>query len=68
MSHSDYHKLIARGRKAGLKTTELYQAISARRPEAGDQGPGQADGNGFVSGYDQTGQHVYRPFGTDPRP
>jgi hypothetical protein len=68
MSHSDYHTLIARGRKAGLRTSELYQAISARRPEEGDQGFGRADGNGFVSDYSQTGQRVYRPFGPYPRP
>jgi hypothetical protein len=29
---------------------------------------GQADGNGFVSGFNQQGQRVYRPLGGYPRP
>ncbi|HKI33169.1 MAG TPA: hypothetical protein VKA46_15060 [Gemmataceae bacterium] len=61
MSHSDYRTLIDRGRKAGLRTSELYQAMAARPPETTEQNPGQADGNGFVSGYDQGGHRIYRP-------
>ena len=53
--------LIHRGRKAGLGTHELYTALATRPPEAGDQAPGQADGNGFVPEFDETGQRVYRP-------
>jgi hypothetical protein len=30
----DYRTLITLGRKAGLQTSELYQALSARRPVA----------------------------------
>jgi hypothetical protein len=60
MGHTDYRTLIDRGRKAGLNTRELYQAIAARRPEE-DRLPGQTDGNGYVSGYNQAGQRVYRP-------
>ena len=57
MSHSDYQRMIDRGRKAGLGTRELYSALGARRPEAGDQ----QDGNGYVPGFGRNGQHVYRP-------
>ena len=57
----DYRTLITLGRKAGLQTSELYQALSARRPEAGDQAPGQTDGNGFVSTYGMNGQRVFLP-------
>jgi hypothetical protein len=44
----------------------MYQAIATRPPEAGDYALGQADGNGFVLGYNQAGQRVYRPTGTAP--
>jgi hypothetical protein len=57
----DYRTLISLGRKAGLRTTELYQALSSRRPEAGDRLPGQADGNGFISTYGYNGQRIYLP-------
>jgi hypothetical protein len=68
MSRSDYRTLIDRGRKAGLRTSELYQAMAARPPEATEQSPGQADSNGFVSGFDQGGRRIYRPFGSPRRP
>ena len=67
MRRTDHRTLIDRGRKAGLKTAELYNAIAARPPEAGDQSPGQADGNGFVSEYDRQGQRVFRPAGSPNR-
>jgi hypothetical protein len=61
MSHSNYLTLINRGRKAGLGTGELYTAMSTRPSEGFDEAPGQVDGNGFVSTYDQQGKRVYRP-------
>jgi len=67
MRHSDYRTLINRGRKAGLGTADLYSAIAATRPEPADRITGEADGNGFVSGYDQQGLRVYRPAGYYPR-
>jgi hypothetical protein len=67
MTHTDYRTLIHRGRKAGLRATELYQAIAARPPEAGDHVLGQTDGNGFVLGYNQAGQRVYHPAGHPSR-
>jgi hypothetical protein len=69
MSHpSGYHTLINRGRKAGLNTRELYSAMAGRAPEGADTVLGQADCNGYVSGYNQQGQRVYRPAGSYPRP
>ena len=68
MSRSDYRTLIDHGRKAGLRTSELYQALAARPPEGAEQNLGQADGNGFVGGYDQGGHHVYRPLAGYRRP
>jgi hypothetical protein len=61
MRHLDYRTLIDRGRKAGLGTADLYMAMAARPPEAGDRPMGQTDGNGFVFEYDPQGQRVYRP-------
>jgi hypothetical protein len=63
MSHSNYLTLINRGRKAGLGTGELYAALSTRPSEGFNETPGQVDGNGFVSTYNQQGKRVYRPAG-----
>ena len=63
MRHTDYRTLLDRGRKAGLKTADLYSALTARRPEAGDHYIGETDGNGIVPGFDQHGQSVFRPAG-----
>ena len=68
MSRSDYRTLIDRGRKAGLRTSELYQAMTSRPPEGTEQSFGQADSNGFVSAYDQGGHRVYQPLGHYRRP
>jgi hypothetical protein len=57
MPRTDYHTLINQGRKAGLRTTELYGALAARRPE----GNSRPDGNGFVLGYGRNGERVYYP-------
>ena len=68
MRHTNHHTLIDRGRKAGLGTSELYQAIGARPPEGGDQAPGQADENGFAPGYDAQGRRlVYQPVAAHRR-
>jgi len=64
---SDYSTLVNRGRKAGLSTREIYSALSTRPAEVNDR-IGQSDGNGFVSGFNQQGQRVYRPVGAYPRP
>jgi hypothetical protein len=68
MSRIDARTLIDLGRKAGLRTSELYSALATRPPEVGEAGREQADGNGFVSGYTQDGRRVYRPLDeTAPR-
>jgi hypothetical protein len=56
-----YQTLISLGRKAGLQTREIYQALSARRPEAGDRFMGSTDGNGYVTLYGPNGRVIYRP-------
>jgi hypothetical protein len=63
MSHSNYLTLINRGRKAGLGTADLYTALSTRPSEGVDESPGQVDGNGFVSTFNQQGKRVFRPTG-----
>jgi hypothetical protein len=63
MRHTNYRTLIDHGRKAGLGTAELYNAIAGRRPEAGEYVPGRADGNGFVADINRYGQYVFRPAG-----
>jgi hypothetical protein len=66
MPRTDYLRLIDRGRKAGLGTSELYAAMRSRRPEASDH-PGQSDGNGFVCGYGATGERMtFRPVNRPP--
>ena len=61
MPHTDYRTLLDRGRKAGLRTSELYPALASRPPEASDGLRSQADGNGFVLGYGRSGERIYRP-------
>jgi hypothetical protein len=53
--------MLDRGRKAGLSTTELYQALSSRPHTVGDMTPGQTDCNGFVAHIDANGQRTYAP-------
>jgi hypothetical protein len=62
MSRTDSRTLINRGRKAGLKTSELYSALTTRPPEVPGLVSGQADGNGFVSGVTANGRAVYQPL------
>jgi hypothetical protein len=61
MSRSDYRTLLNHGRKAGLSTREMYNALAARPPEGGD-GNRQGDGNGYVADYTKNGRRVYRPL------
>ena len=62
MRHTDYRTLINRGRKAGLKTADLYNALAGRRAEVGDRNWREADGNGFISAVDPHGQNVFHPI------
>jgi hypothetical protein len=67
MSRSDYNALIARGRKAGLSTRELYAALSSVPAEAHEEIPGESDGNGYASEIDESGHRVYRPVKEEGR-
>lgn len=60
MPRTDYQRLIDRGRKAGLGTSELYRALGSHRPEVGAQ-LRRTDGNGFVSELGTHGERVFRP-------
>jgi hypothetical protein len=62
MRHLNEHALIDRGRKAGLRTAELYSALSSRRLEVGDRPAGETDSNGFVSRVGMQGRPTYRPL------
>lgn len=66
MRRSDYHRLIDRGRKAGLGTGELYRAMTGQKPDTAES-VGETDGNGFVAEMDAHGQTVYRPGGEAKR-
>jgi hypothetical protein len=67
MSHTDYRTLVDRGRKSGLRTTEMYPALASRPPAVGDPTTGQADGNGFVPALDQQGHQVFKPQDNENR-
>ncbi|MGF1578918.1 MAG: hypothetical protein ACFCD0_06105 [Gemmataceae bacterium] len=61
MNHKDPRTLINMGRKAGLRTSEIYRAM-ANQQQRVDSRTGQTDGNGFAGQYNQTGKIVYRPI------
>jgi hypothetical protein len=61
MSRTDYRTLVDRGRKAGLRTNELYSALNGGAREGVDRLLGVTDSNGFVSSFDRHGQLVYHP-------
>ncbi len=61
MSRSSYQRLVDHGRKAGLGTSELYNALRSRPPEGNDQPYGHSDGNGYSTNYSADGHRVYRP-------
>lgn len=61
MPRLDYRTLINMGRKAGLNTSELYSALSARRLSASESSSAGRDGNGFRAGLDSTGHPIYQP-------
>src|SRR5262249_42898985 len=60
-SEMHYQTLVTQGRKAGLQTREMYQALSTRKPQAGDRPAGAADGDGYITLYGPNGQIIYRP-------
>lgn len=60
MRCSDYRTLISHGRKAGLKTSEIYGALSSHRLTSQEISSG-GDGNGFRPALDSSGHQVYVP-------
>ena len=67
MNQNSYHRLINRGRKAGLNSQELNQALATRPVSGDEQTPGQSDCNGYVSDVDSRGYRLYRQAGDSPR-
>jgi hypothetical protein len=63
LRNSTDQAMINRGRKAGLSTRELYQAMATRPVEAGEPASGQADGNGYIASVSPQGRRLYRPAG-----
>lgn len=61
MSHHDVRILLDLGRKAGLRTDELYKALNGRPPAPGELPPRQADPNGYVEQVDREGRRIYQP-------
>lgn len=68
MSRLDYRTLINQGRKAGLKTSEMYSALQARQPGASEGLSDRADSNGYVPTYGLSGQRVFTPLSDRVRP
>ncbi len=64
----NYRTLLTQGRKAGLQTRELYQALASRRPETPDRPSAGTDCNGYISVYGPNGEVVYRPSSAHGRP
>jgi hypothetical protein len=61
MRRSKHNTLINLGRKAGLRTSELYSALASGRAATKDAGAGRTDGNGITTGLDAQGHPVFRP-------
>jgi len=68
MGRTNHRTLVDRGRKAGLRTSELYGALVSSRPEGTDAAPGVADSNGYVCSYDSVGQRVFRQVQVNRKP
>jgi hypothetical protein len=66
MTRIDYRTLVDMGRKAGLRTSELYPALASQPTQRDGIGGGQADGNGYVAGYTQNGHPTFRPVDGQP--
>jgi hypothetical protein len=62
MSRIDHRTLINLGRKSGLRTSDIYSALTARPTQATDLA---ADCNGFVPTFDSHGNVAWHS-GTRP--
>ncbi len=59
MPRLNQRTLINMGRKAGLRTTELYSALASCASLAHDFRAGERDTNGFVANFNAVGHRVY---------
>lgn len=59
MARSSYRRMLDRGRKAGLNSSELYRALSARQPSPSDDPIGRTDNNGYVARVQMNGQRTF---------
>jgi hypothetical protein len=65
-NRSTHQSLLSRGRKAGLTTRELNQALASRPALGEDQQPGQPDCNGSVWTINEQGQRVFSLGSSEP--
>lgn len=61
MRRIDYRTLVDHGRRAGLRTSELYSALGGRPPEGRDAVTARADENGYALHYGEHGERTYEP-------
>jgi len=61
MRRPNHNTLIDLGRKAGLKTSEIYSALASGRAATPDAGAGRTDGNGITAGLDAQGHPTFQP-------
>ena len=66
MNRNSYHRLFSRGRKAGLNSQELTQALTTRPVTGEEQTPLQADCDGDASEIDSRGYQLCRQVGRSP--
>jgi hypothetical protein len=67
MGYINHRLMLDRGRKAGLRTSELYGALASARPDSSQGNPGTADVNGFLTYYDGQGQRTYKQWNEPPK-
>jgi hypothetical protein len=63
---SDYHRMLSRGRKAGLTARELNLSLALQPVVGNERSLAQADCNGFISGVDAQGHRIFTPIGEAP--
>lgn len=61
MPRADHRMLVDRGRRSGLQTHELYQALSSTLAFDRAPYPGNVDGNGFVQQCNDRGRSTFQP-------
>ncbi len=67
MSYADYRRLIDQGRKAGLRMSDLCNALTPCQGGRDGEAARTEGGNGMASSYGRNGEHVYQPLHSRPR-